>query len=67
MRCSLFGSGRNFRGLYGTDWMNVGRQIAWRIAYDNVSTDAAIWALGVKADALPKKFTTVFKPRDLVV
>ena len=67
MRCSLFGSVRNFRGLYGTDGMNVGRQIAWWIAYDNVSTDAAIRALGVKADALPKKFTAVFEPCDLVV
>ena len=47
--------------------MCVGRQVARRVFQDHISTDARVWAVGVKADAFTEQLSTVFESCDFVV
>tara|TARA_R100000081_G_C4650611_1_gene82551 strand:+ start:365 stop:508 length:144 start_codon:yes stop_codon:yes gene_type:complete len=47
--------------------MCVGRQIARWIFQDYISTDARVWAVGVKADSLEEQIAAILEPGDLVI
>ena len=47
--------------------MCVGRQGAWRIFQDDISTDSAIGAIGMKADSLEEQIPAIFESGDFVI
>ena len=63
---SLFFSAGSFRGLCVNDLVGVRRNLWWRIAYDDISTDGRERAVRVKANAISNKVSAVFKTLDLV-
>ena len=63
---SLFLSVGSFRGLCVNDLVSVGRNLWWRIVYDNISTDGAKRRVRVKANAISDEISAIFETLDLV-
>ena len=63
---SLLGSAGSPSVLFVNNFMGVGRNLWWRIVYDDISADCREGAVRVKANSVPNEIGAVFKTLDLV-
>ena len=63
---SLFRSVGSFRGLCVNDFVGVGRNLWWRVVYDDISADCRERTVWVKANAISDEISAIFEALDLV-
>ena len=63
---SLLGSAGSSSVPFVNDFMSVGRNLWWRVVYDNISTDGGEGAVRVKANSISNEISAVLETLDLV-